>query len=503
MTTLNKRLILICTTGLFLITATATWADNWDGFDFPSLKEVEQQLVERAARVKAFQADVVTEMPAYDSTIGFPLSPDQARHTMPTIYEGRYTYVRTENRVRTRLDLSPAEPSLADTESVSEDDYLDQGYVAAKTDFALGHLVHGIASKALGRTDEASDHFHEAAQIDIQLKGLVEVLKSDHYNTVLIVGAGLGPRKLAYGPDNAMVRFVPTPGSESTANTLAYRVNGSDTQTVPLVCDVNRMAMDHMWNNLEDVRLAKSVIGRQVMEVGAQMARSGDMYSAMIGLGVQAAGAAIRAGAAADTRYCEAMPQRIYLVPLHVTVPDTTVELGVRGFAGSRLVLPALAPPPHGVPLAVHYVRLPHAQHAPAWATGTHVLYGNDKCDSRVEGDDLPFILGGRCVRRPTEEVLAHYRRAGNLADMSLTELEDLYRAEGIRLTLQEEEDRAGLHILEGGNSMETPVVGSAGYKRLFFQEHSPHVPRSPVVQELAERIQAERGIVADVVVNE
>lgn len=495
---MGDRLILTCGVGLLLAIVAGPVTAESDDLDYPSLEEVERQLIERTASISTVEADVTIELPESQSLIAHPSTFHVSTIGLPVVYEGRYCYRRHDDRIATRLDMySQNEPAFAEPGDVVREDYLDHGYVAARTDFALGHLVHGLASKALGRDNEASDHFHEAIEINARLKDLVEVLKSDQYNTVLVVGYGVGPRKIAYGPDNALARFVPTPGFESSASPLTYRVNDSNIQMVPVVCDVNQMALDHMWNNLEDIRLAKSAIGRSLMQAGQQMASSGGDYSAVVGLAVQAVGAAVRAGAHADTRYCEAIPQRFYLVPLNIVHPGTTVELGVRGRPGSRLVLPGLAPPGRGNPIAMRYVHLVPSPLEVSWTTSRRVLYGNDSCETGVGGDDLPYILGGRCVRRPSEAVLAHYRQAGNLMGMSLTELEDLYRAEGIALTLGEEGGRAGLHILEGGTSLEPPVVGSAGFKRLFCQEHATYVPRSERVRELAERIQAERSALA------
>jgi hypothetical protein len=126
----------------------------------------------------------------------------------------------------------------------------------------------------------------------------------------------------------------------------------------------------------------------------------------------------------------------------------------------------------------------------PAWAASGQVLYANEHYEGRVPGDELPYILGGRCVSRPSYRVLQRYQRAGNLVGMTLPDLEELYRAEGIKLSLDEEETHhASLHILEGGRSLECPLPGTAGYARLFGQEHPPYKAGSDLVKRvLAER---------------
>ncbi len=114
-----------------------------------------------------------------------------------------------------------------------------------------------------------------------------------------------------------------------------------------------------------------------------------------------------------------------------------------------------------------------------------------------MAGDGLPYILGGTCVRRPTPEVLAYYQSQGQLASMTLNELENLYRAEGVSLDGSGEAGAAArgdapavMHILEGGKSIQVPLAGTAGYLRLLCREHPAYRPRS---KELAEAIESLR----------
>ena len=55
----------------------------------------------------------------------------------------------------------------------------------------------------------------------MQVAPLVDELKTGQYNTVLVVSYGLGPRKAAYGPDNALAKFVPRFGSEYQNSTAS------------------------------------------------------------------------------------------------------------------------------------------------------------------------------------------------------------------------------------------------------------------------------------------
>ncbi|MDG2054452.1 MAG: hypothetical protein P8J86_07080 [Phycisphaerales bacterium] len=377
-------------------------------------------------------------------------------------------------------------------------DYLDSGYVVAKTNFVYGHLLSGAASWVLGRKDEARDQFRQALKIKPKLKKLVSKLESDQWNTLLVVDYGLGPQKVASGPDNAIASFRPW-------NKFGYKaplqVKFDDVNSnYPIVCNLDEMSADHMWNNLEDVRVAKSVVGTGMMVAGGVLLAQDDDTSKYVGLGLLLAGAVSKAGAHADTRYCEIMPQRVYLAPIKITHPDTLVSLKVAGQSGSKLHLFGINPPAPHERATMHYVRLNSQNVAPEWATADQLIYTNDTYSDPITGSDLPFILGGKDVRRPTNEVLMEYQAAGNLTDLTLGDLEELYRAEGIALDTSEriqfQQAGGGIeyqrHILEGGRSLVPPEMSSAAYSRIFAQEHPPYQAKSEIVRELRKQIRKE-----------
>lgn len=378
--------------------------------------------------------------------------------------------------------------ALEERRKASEGDYFDHGYAAVKTDFAPGYLMNALAARALGREDEASDHFREAATIDPRLEGLVHELR--RCNTVFVVDYGRGPRKAAYGPDNAFSRFEPMRRSDGRG--LLLRQAGAGNAAWPAVSDVNQMATSHRWNNLEDVRSAKSTIGSALLIGGTSVAMMSDNRDAQwIGLGVALAGAIMKASAVADTRHLEFTPQRIYFVPATITERGTTVELEVEGDSTSRMTLAGLNPPRAGG-LQLRYVRMPSLG-GQAWAVAGRPLYRSASYDEPVEGDDMPFILGGRDVSLPTAVAMDRYHRAGNLTDMTSVELENLYRAEGIALSVEDQRGRGRAHVLEGGDSLVAPLAGTAGFARLFGQLHPPYRPRSQELKDVATRVAAQK----------
>lgn len=372
-------------------------------------------------------------------------------------------------------------------------DYLDHGYVVRESNFTLGYLLHGIASQQLGLDEEASDYFLRVTELDPDLEPLTEAFRTGDYNTVLVVSFGLGPEKIGYGPDSALAKFRPR--FRSTDSAIYVRVEDYEHRRYPQVHDVNYMAADHMWNNLEDIRIAKSQLGTGLLfggiiatDVGARRGNDAALYG---GLGALAAGAFMKAGAHVDIRYADLFPQRFYVVPLNITEPNTRVTLQVDGEPGSKLVLTGLNPP-EGQDAQLRYVRLLSPRRGrtlpPAWATSGEIFYGNPVTGA-VDESPLPWILGGRDVRLPTESTLDDYQRAGYLRGLTANQLRNLYAAEGILWSTEAQAGYARRHVLEGGRSLVAPLGGTTGFVRLFGQPRPPYKPQSQAVANLAEQV--------------
>jgi tetratricopeptide (TPR) repeat protein len=360
---------------------------------------------------------------------------------------------------------------------------LDHGYVVRPSNFTLGYLLSAIANQQLDRDDEAADHYRRVIELNRELEPVTDALRGGRFNTVLVVSFGFGPRKEGYGPDRALARF--TPRSASDGRKLIVERNGEAAASVPVVTDVNHMAADHMWNNLEDVRHGKSVLGNLALYGGTAALIYGiddeNEAAAIAGLGAMAAGAFLKAGAHADTRHCDAFPQRYYLVPVRIDSPDDRVMLQVEGRPGSRLIVTGL-PAPRDGRMQLRYLRLPGALPAGTprpWAVSGQLVVGNPHTGSA--GDKpLPYILGGTDAQLPTERSLDAYQAAGHLTGWTLADLREAYRKRSIALSREQQGGYAGLHVLEGGRSMVAPDPGTVGFMRLFAQPPSPLPPPSP-----------------------
>ncbi|MEM6392979.1 MAG: hypothetical protein AAF797_09425 [Planctomycetota bacterium] len=240
------------------------------------------------------------------------------------------------------------------------------GYVVTASDFTLGYLLHGIASQQLGRDDKARDFLDRAIRLNPALKPMRDRLWTQPYNAVLVASYGLGPRKEAHGPSNALSRFVPV--FASTNAPLAVKVNGQRQDDAHVVTDVNRMATDHRWNHLEDLRVTKANLGQASILAGSVLTSDGLEYdndrTAMIGLGLLAMGAYLEYQAKANTDYCDVFPQRFYVLPLWLEPEDSasagsTVELQVSDRATASARLQGLKGAATGQPAKLIYFRLP------------------------------------------------------------------------------------------------------------------------------------------------
>lgn len=380
-----------------------------------------------------------------------------------------------------------SDEALHQADAEGAGDYIDYGYVPHPSDFTLGYLLAGIANQQLGRLEEASDQFNAAVAANPALVPLADVLRTGSYNTILVVSWGLGPQKEGYGPDNALARF--SPRSTSDAAALWVRVDDHEGRRYPQVIDINRMAADHMWNNMADVRQAKSTLGTALLYGGvlaaAMGADHGSETAIYAGVGALAAGAFLKAGAHVDIRYADVFPQRFYLVPLTLGDEPAVIEMQVDGRPASRLILPGLTAP-RGPDAQLRYVRLlnPHGGAGaapPAWAASGQVVYSTTAM--RTPGPHLPYILGGHDVRPPSEWTMDDYQRGGYLQGFTLADLRELYRLEGIVSTVQEQRGYAGLHVLEGGKSLVAPLPGTVGFTRLFCWPRQAYDPVSDEVR--------------------
>jgi hypothetical protein len=254
------------------------------------------------------------------------------------------------------------------------------------------------------------------------------------------------------------------------------------------------------WNNLEDVRKAKSAIGDILMMGGAITtgygASNNDSGTALVGLGAMALGLLTKAGAKGDTRYCEFMPAAIYVIPLYLDRPED-LRISIAGDPSEAAVISSVQPGTQRSP-RVAYVRLlgRACPAQPEWLSRVQPLIGNDF--TGVRAGDYPWILGGQDVSTPSQAVAQAYTDGGSMPPITAGGLRSLYDAEavfigaGMAPSKSKQFDASFRHILEGGDGLFTPYPYSMGYKRLMFQRHRNYEPFSDAVWNLAEQIRVE-----------
>ncbi len=237
-------------------------------------------------------------------------------------------------------------------------------YGAVDTDFALGFLLEAIGSDLSGASGR-DEQLLAALKIDPRVAPVADAVRRRAYDTLLIVDYGQGPAKTAYGSDDSLVRFESA--RHRRAGDLVIRADGEGVGRFAAVCDVHKMAVDHRWNNLEDVRRAKSDIGTVLVAGGAASAVYGGFndspVAALAGLGAILLGALLKESAVADTRYLEFAPESVYLAPVALAGPRE-LEVSIAGDPGARVVLSGFEPGEPGAPRAV-YLRLFNARPPP------------------------------------------------------------------------------------------------------------------------------------------
>ncbi len=400
---------------------------------------------------------------------------------------------------------------------VREVDPAAGGYVIDRSDLALAHLLAGLANLQLGREGEASDHFERVVKVRPGLGGLVDELAGGGYDTVLIVEMGAGPTIERGGADGAtevLVEHWPSDGRELEVFDRRGLIG-----RYPRVLGVNGFAAAYRWEGLAGLRRAKSNAGTVMAGTGAVLLGSDDEGARWAGLGLLLGGLFAKAGAHADDRSLQVLPERYFLVPMNRSEVEGPIELRLGPGPGESMVIPGFGsggsekfelvvvrvpadglggwkpppltsglgsrkPPPLNTGLG-GWKPPPLGQNR-----GGGVVYANDAWAGRVPGDDLPWILGGRSVVAPTHEALARYQAGGYLLGMTTADLVELYRLEGIVLPGDERPGvPPGVHILEGGRSMATPRAGTLGFVRLFTRMHPEYRPRSSEVARLAAEI--------------
>lgn len=345
-------------------------------------------------------------------------------------------------------------------------------YAVQEADFALGYLMAGLGALGLGRDEEAADFFARARGLNDRLGRVTEPLLSGEANGVVVVDYGLGPIKLGEGSSGAMEVFRARTASDSRRLIVASieETGGGErrrSDSFEPAEDLNELSGTYTWDDLRDVRAAKALLGDALLAGGAVVAvSSDDDAGALIGIGLMGLGLLSKATAVADTRQIDTLPQRVYLAPVRLPARDGSMTLSVEGDPGSLLRLPIVRARGEREDLRVMYVRLLSGREPADWARSGEIWFISDWSEPAVP--TLPYVLGGRDVRTPSERVTADYHAAGLDPSWTTADVLEMYRREGIRVGTDGSAGRIGRHILEGGSWLFSPTPESTGFVRLF-----------------------------------
>ncbi len=425
------------------------------------------------------------------------------------------TRAAARNMLFTLVDFanSPSDVLEAMREAESPE-WFDDNSESIESDLAIGYLLLGISEFWQGRTGEGGDAevaFDYALELRPDLAGLIDVLRTGAYNTLLIVEAERGPRKMGHGEYDEYFTFEPRP--DGVAEPLTVLVNGDELSAdtwaeFPAAVDFLALAQHPRWWSLRSLRETKRGIGEVLKIAGTGALIYGSVSTddnskdkaALAGLAALALGEMVAQGSAADLRSFDVLPRSVYLVPLQLAPGPQTVAVSLPNrnrSAVRHFIQPGFKTP------AVYALRLMEDEFqtdALQAAETTRqiqrpIVHPNDVTGPII--GTYPYILGGTCVCTPTADVLASYQAGGYLQGWLLDDLLDLYRAERIvfaPLPASSETTKTYHHILRpGGRLLFTPVPGSAGFETSTYGEGLPaYEPKSAELKAARARLLAE-----------
>jgi hypothetical protein len=118
--------------------------------------------------------------------------------------------------------------------------------------------------------------------------------------------------------------------------------------------DLDALAQDHKWQDIDTIRAVKSVAGKALMGVGAVEALNGtgatghrfNGTDTAVGLGLIALGAALDMSSQADLRQWEMLPRTVFVLPMQL--PPGTHDITVTFPTGERQTWRGLVAPAKG-----------------------------------------------------------------------------------------------------------------------------------------------------------
>jgi tetratricopeptide (TPR) repeat protein len=200
--------------------------------------------------------------------------------------------------------------------------------------FAPARLMLARSWQRLGRDDLAEANFELVAKNHPELAELADAKMNGASNVLLVVGYGVGPRKIRES-DGDVVGFGPTPRQAGAiprprvyVDGRAATVGGEAAAPVDLLV----LAQDRKWQSIDTIRTIKSAVGSGLIFAGVYQAgrRNSQPEDAAAFI---LAGILLKATSQADVRQWEMLPRTVFLLPLQLAPGshDVMVEFpGIR-----------------------------------------------------------------------------------------------------------------------------------------------------------------------------
>lgn len=372
----------------------------------------------------------------------------------------------------TRAAISNALFALRDFQDAND----VESFEVIESQFTLGYLVLGVANMATGNTAAARGPLRRVVELQPRLQGVVDAIASSDHDTLLLIDAGRGPRKVSAGANDQLVVFVPD-GTSLPEPTVTVSVDDGPpvVKGAPPAVDLWRLSQNPSWWSLESARKAKSLIGRGLSTAGTAAliggAAAGSDKAAIAGGGALVAGLLLQGSATADTRHVAALPRCVFVVPLTLGPGMHDVGLAFDHIDKSDCTWHDLRGGEPGRP-RTYYLRAHDSNYRgmPDWPE--QPLYPVKA--SQGEPNGVPYILGGRDLSHPTNpRVVGLARAEGLVFEPGPPTLSDAAEA-------RSEFHR---HITLGGRVWWTPQPGSYGYQYVTRTRHPPYAPRSEALK--------------------
>jgi len=240
------------------------------------------------------------------------------------------------------------ENALFKLRDYGNDDDKKDNYTEIESDFTLAYVMLGKSWQRLGEPEKAQQMFDRAVQLRPDLADLANFDYNQHANVLLIVDWGNGPIKVTRG-DGSFVGIGPKPRQAGPIYLPSITVDGQYLEPQPHVrppVDLLALAQDRRWQDIDTIRVIKSITGEGLMGAGAIEGMQGGRNNAEIGAALFVGGLLLKLSSAPDLRCWEMLPRTSFVIPLQIPpgVHDITVEFT----RGGRLTISKIVAPAQG-----------------------------------------------------------------------------------------------------------------------------------------------------------